>query len=216
MKNSTVNDFSFYRTLFGCGVFLAATEIAKQLVLAFIVEPGAYDWWYFPFQLCSIPMYLCLLLPWMPKNMRTIFCTFMQDFNLLGGAAALIVSDGFPRSHWYLSLHAYVWHILLLYIGMYVALSGRVDNSSRGYYETLPLFTVCCAIATIINVLAPDNRADMFYISPYHPSEQLLFHEIGVNWGILPGHLLYLFSICLGAYILHVVFRRYMEKRKNA
>ena len=44
-----------------CGLILAVSEIYKQGFLYYIVNGGQYDWWYFPFQLCSIPMYLCLL-----------------------------------------------------------------------------------------------------------------------------------------------------------
>lgn len=53
----------FIRLLFFCGVILAASEIYKQLFLYYVVNQEQYDWWYFPFQLCSLPMYFCLLLP---------------------------------------------------------------------------------------------------------------------------------------------------------
>lgn len=53
-----------FRTFFfTCGILMAASEIWKQLTLTFLINHGAYDWWYFPFQLCSIPMYICLILP---------------------------------------------------------------------------------------------------------------------------------------------------------
>lgn len=41
-----------------CGIILAFGELYKQLFLYVIVNHGKYDWWYFPFQLCSTPMYL--------------------------------------------------------------------------------------------------------------------------------------------------------------
>ncbi|MEG0369488.1 MAG: hypothetical protein RR593_05755, partial [Hungatella sp.] len=46
--------------LFFCGILLAFSEVYKQLFLYYVVGQGCYDWWYFPFQLCSLPMYLCL------------------------------------------------------------------------------------------------------------------------------------------------------------
>ena len=46
----------------------------------------------------------------------------------------------------------------------------------------------------------------MFYISPYYPSTQPVFHEIALVIGILPANLLYLFTICLGAALLHLLF----------
>ena len=76
------------RLLFFCGLLLAVIELYKQLFLYWIVNDGCYDWWYFPFQLCSVPMYLCLLLPLASQRLRPVFCTFIQDFGLLGGVMA--------------------------------------------------------------------------------------------------------------------------------
>ena len=59
--------------LFACGVFLAFSEVYKQLFLYYIENNQHYDWWYFPFQLCSLPMYLCLLLPLFRININVFF-----------------------------------------------------------------------------------------------------------------------------------------------
>lgn len=214
MKDSLVlglrslSDRTIDRILFGCGLFLTACEIYKQLFLYFIVNHGQYDWWFFPFQLCSLPMYLCLAVPLIrQKRTKTVIYTFMQDFSLLGGLAALIVSEGFCHIHWSLTLHGYVWHLLLVMTGLLLGLSGRTDLSPGGFLATLPVFVLVCLIATLINVLAPGHgQADMFYISPYHPSTQFFFHEFAMHAGILPAHLLYLACICVGAYVIHRIF----------
>ena len=51
----------FRHILFSCGVLLALMELYKQAFLYVIEFHGHFDWWYFPFQLCSIPMYTVLL-----------------------------------------------------------------------------------------------------------------------------------------------------------
>lgn len=198
------------RVLFGCGLFLAASETYKQLFLYYIINHRSYDWWFFPFQLCSLPMYLCLALPFLKnRSFKTSLCTFMQDYNLLGGIAALLVPEGFTGIHWSLTLHGYVWHIMLILIGVFIFLTGRSELSARGFRWTVPIFAACCAIATLINVLAPEHgRADMFYISPYHPTTQIVFHQIALRIGILPADFLYLSVICLGGYVVHLCFRR--------
>lgn len=53
----------FRHILFSCGVFLALMELYKQAFLYAIEFHGHFDWWYFPFQLCSVPMYICLAAP---------------------------------------------------------------------------------------------------------------------------------------------------------
>ena len=127
-------DRTYDRILFSCGLFLLLTECYKQCFLYFIIDKRHYDWWFFPFQLCSLPMYLCLLLPFLKhKSMKTAVCTFLQDFNLLGGLAALIVSEGFRGIHWTLTLHGYIWHLLLVFIGLFVFAGRRSDLCRHGF-----------------------------------------------------------------------------------
>ena len=79
----------FRHILFSCGVLLALMELYKQAFLYVIEFHGHFDWWYFPFQLCSIPMYICLAAPLLhsEKTLRRA-ATFLQDFGLLGGIMA--------------------------------------------------------------------------------------------------------------------------------
>lgn len=206
LKNCTEN--TFRRILTGCGIFLTLSELYKQFFLYYIVNGQHYDWWYFPFQLCSLPMYFCLLLPFVRSSrIRTVILTFMQDFNLLGGGMALAMPEGFLHPYWTLTLHGFLWHGMLVFIGLFIGLSGRADRSSRGYLKTIPLFGLCCIIASAINVLTPvKGEADMFYISPYYPTSQVFFHQIGETFGILAGNITYLLAICLGGYLVHLAF----------
>ena len=52
--------------LFRTGVVLLVMEVMKQVFIFSVLNQGRYyNWWYVPFQLCSVPMYLCLCLPGM-------------------------------------------------------------------------------------------------------------------------------------------------------
>lgn len=198
------------RLLFFLGILLALSECYKQMFLYYIVNGRKYDWWYFPFQLCSLPMYFCLLLP-LVKNRRLqlIILTFMQDFNLLGGIMALAEPSGLLHPYWFLTLHGLLWHILLIFIGLLIGFSHESDSSFTGYVSTLPLFLICCGIATLINVTAkPLGQADMFYISPYYPNNQAVFYTISQKLGVLPGNIIYLLSICTGGLLFHMIFAR--------
>lgn len=191
--------------LFVCGILLAFAELYKQLFLFYIINNKTYDWWFFPFQLCSLPMYLCLILPFLPSGRpKTGLYTFMQDYNLLGGIAALIMPEGFCHIHWTLTLHGYAWHILLILMGILIFVSGCSDLTGRGFRDTIPFFVLFCLIATAVNLLAPGHgRADMFYISPYTPSSQPVFHTLSLVLGIRTAHLLYLLTVLLGAFLIH-------------
>lgn len=40
----------------------------------------------------------------------------------------------------------------------------------------------------------------MFYISPYYPNGQVVFHEIALTIGTVPGNILYLLSVAPGRF----------------
>ena len=50
------------RLYLAIGLLLMLSELWKQYTLTFVLNDGAYQWSYIPFQLCSLPMYLCLFI----------------------------------------------------------------------------------------------------------------------------------------------------------
>ncbi len=187
------------------GWILVILEIWKQLFLYHIVNSGAYDWWYFPFQLCSVPMYLCVLLPLMGKHSRRTCLTFLGGYTFVSAAATLIYPEDILRSYTALTLHGFIWHGLLLFISLVVLLRGAADTSARGLLRAFGLFAVLCVIAVGINVLAeplmraapglPHSWAAMFYLNPYHISPQPLVGAIQKTAGIPAGLLLYSITV---------------------
>ncbi len=196
------------RVLFAAGLILAAGEIYKQIFLYFVINGGFYNWWFFPFQLCSLPMYLCVAQFFIgSQKARRVIGTFLRDYCIMAGIAALIVHEGFSNIHWSLTLHGYLWHIIMVLTGLFCDFTGLADDSRKGFEGALLLFVGSVLIATVINIFAPGHGvADMFYISPYHVSVQPVVHELGLIIGIVPSDILYLLAICLGAAIIHALF----------
>ena len=204
------------RRLFFCGIFLAVSEVYKQLFLTLVVHPGVYDWWYFPFQLCSVPMYLCLLLPLLPERGRQITCTFLQDFSLLGGFLALAEPSGLMHPYITLTLHGFFWHFTLIFIGATCSLSGLSLRKPAGFLSSLPLFLGCCLAALAINWAAgPETNIAMFYLSPYYPSQQVVFHQIALAVGIFWGNVIYVAAAALGGFVIHTGLWMVYRERKN-
>ena len=165
-------------------------------------------------------MYLGLLLPllqtaWHGRIARA-FYTFLQDYGLLGGVMALAEPSGLMHPYWTLTLHGFLWHFVLIFLGLFCSMRGLGGKSRRRFLSSLPLFLLCCVIATAVNVLShPYGNADMFYISPYYPNGQVIFHQIALAAGTLPGNLLYILSIILGAAILHWLLRASSANKVN-
>ncbi len=106
------------RILLGVGLFLMFCEGYKLLFYYYVIGHGSFQWWVFPFQLCSIPMYLCVAanLTHSEAVRRTIY-TFLCTYNLLGGFLALLEPSGLCHGYWTLTIHAFVWHTLLVFSG---------------------------------------------------------------------------------------------------
>lgn len=192
------------------GLLFASTEILKQLYL-YQAGGGRYNWWYFPFQLCSIPMYLCLLYPLCRRGRgRRLLCTFMYNFNLLGAIAVFFDTSGLYHDSLLLTIHSFGWHILIIFLGSLILFSRRTDVSWAGYGKSLALFLALCLMATGFNILFhPFGDIDMFYITPYYPSIQIIFHSIALRLGTIPGDLIYVGAIAAGAALFHLAARRW-------
>ncbi len=132
-KLRRLDDRAFDRLVAGVGIFLAVTEIFKQICL-FRAAGGHYDWWYFPFQLCSMPMYMCLACTFSHSGrVRRLLCTFMHNFSLLGALAVIFDTSGLYHESLLLTAHSFLWHILIIFLGALIGFSGRMDVSWKGY-----------------------------------------------------------------------------------
>ena len=223
-----LSDAGRVRLLAVCGWVLALMEIYKQLFLYCVVNGGTYDWWYFPFQLCSVPVYLCILLPFLCRGADGVrsstagpVFTFLAVYTFTGAAAALIIPEDYLRSYVTLTLHGFIWHGILLMISLTILLSRMADLSRRGFARATVLFLVMCAAAVCINIaveplmaasyaegLIPHSYAAMFYLNPYHLSPQPLVDIIQKSAGIPLGLALYVISIIAVSGLLCLLFRR--------
>jgi hypothetical protein len=191
------------------GLILGLGELYKQLFYYYIINDQHYDWWLFPFQLCSLPIYLCLLLPLIRNTrIRRILCTFLLDFNMMGGIATFIDPSGILHGYWILTLHGLTWHLILIFLGIYIFFTDQADLSWHGFCATLPIFAAVCLIAELLNSLLHSfGSINMFYISPYEMSTQLLFSDIDRLLGRPAGIALYILAMIGGALLIHTICR---------
>ncbi len=191
------------------GLLLLLSEIYKQLFNYYIVNGGHYRWDLLPFQLCSLPMYLFLWIPWI-RSPRLKLClnTFLIDFNVMGAVMLFADPSGIFHPYLTLTIHGIFWHLLILAIGVYAGVSGLgAHRHMRGFLYGLPVYAVTCAMAAGINVLVhPYGTANMFYLDPYTPSVQIVFCDIAARYGIFAGNLCYYLAMIVGALVFHGIF----------
>ncbi len=195
-----------------CGVLMFASEVWKQWSLTYMLGGGHYNWWYFPFQLCSIPMYICLILPWAKSGkIQSVLLTFLMDFGLLAGIFAFFDTSGMHYAYLPLTAHSYLWHFLLIFLGIYAGYTKKADYSRAGFLKSTGIYLACAAVATVCNLVFYHYGAiNMFYISPHYHMTQKVFRHISAYLGNGAGISAYIAATILGAYLFHKLWSHFI------
>lgn len=217
-KIRNCSDKAARRILFGIGLVLALSEVYKQLFGYFALRDNSYYWGEFPFQLCSIPMYMCLIAPWLkPGKLQRGMYSFMVLYNLLGGAIAFTEPSGLLHSYWFLTIHSLVWHMLLVFIGLFLCFSRRGGTSIHDYWGATWTFVSLCAIAFALNSFVQfglGEHMNMFFVGP-GDSPIIVFKQFSQWFGWYINTLIYIPVVCVGAYLLYLLIH-FLQNRKPA
>ncbi|MBE6541466.1 MAG: hypothetical protein E7672_03360 [Ruminococcaceae bacterium] len=214
-KLRKVSDKTANRILFSLGMILGLSEIFKQFFYFFVIENNSYSWNDFPFQLCSIPMYMCLIVPWLkPGKLQRGMYSFMVLYNLLGGAISFAEPSGLLLDHVFLTVHALIWHMLLVFIGLFVCFSKRGGNKRSDYVYATLTFVALCGVAFILNCFVQyglKEKMNMFFVGP-GKSPIVVFAQFSEWFGWYVNTPIYIFAVSLGAYIVFSIIHYIQNK----
>ncbi|MCL2486657.1 MAG: YwaF family protein [Oscillospiraceae bacterium] len=195
------------------GLFLLTTEIYKQLFWFYAITYEHYPFIIFPFHLCSVPMYLCILAAFLPEGkFRQAIYDFLASFCFVGGIISLAVDGGLLREYWTMTLHCLIWHLILVFIGLHFGMSGRTGGKF-GFLRACAVFYTLAAAAFCINILMMDvsrGTIDMFFVGPA-PMNVVVFSDIAKVTGRPIVSLIYLASITFAAWVSYLA----LTARKN-
>lgn len=160
------------------GGFLLLTEVYKILFHIFVNPYNWSFWGAFPFQLCSVPMYLSLFCAFCKnEKINSWLYEFMFAVNMFGAIMAFIEPSGINHGILTLTLHAYIWHMLLIFIGLYLFMSKRACMDKGSYKKAITVYLISCGVAQGFNLIFGD-KINCFYISPYVQSPLAVFKNI--------------------------------------
>ncbi len=190
------------------GALMILAEIWKQWFVRRYVYPNGATW-FFPWQLCSIAMYVSFLLPFLRGKAKDAVLVFLSSFSLLAAAIALLVPGDMLRPQIALFCHSFTYHFVMVAESVAAICILARRGKKPPFLPALWLFLITAAVSEIINVICKTFFGDrppvanMFNITPYHPTTQPIFHQIAVSLGILPEIILYLGMIVLGSWGLY-------------
>jgi hypothetical protein len=163
-------------------VILIGCEVFKQLF--WFAYYGYYRFEIFTFQFCSVPIYVSIfasVIPW--DKVREVCYRFLAFYGIIGGLAVMLIPNAVLYTYFVpMSLHAMLWHAVLVVMGVYLIVSRGYGKHIREMYAPALVFLCFVALAIIGNVLVyklhlgtdacqPGDNLSMFYLSPYYPTQ---------------------------------------------
>ena len=176
LKARNISDKAFNRTLGITAGILLLLEVYKQLNFSYdsTNDLWRYQWYAFPFQFCSTPMYVMLAAALIPQEkIRKSLHAFLATYTLFAGCAVMLYPNDVFISTIGINIQTMVHHGMMVVIGIFMYASGRVKYSHKMIQHALPTFITLISLALTANIIYgkfgdPEQTFNMFFISPYY------------------------------------------------
>ena len=131
-----------------------------------------YQWYAFPFQFCSVPMYVYLLIPFTKGKIREALLAFSASYSLFAGTAVMLYPGDVFIDILGVSIQTMIHHGLMAVIGVYLLISKIVNVSIKTLLKATIVFSIVVIIAlclnyTFVKFIPEGETFNMFFISPY-------------------------------------------------
>lgn len=151
-------------------------EVYKQINYTFGDGSGApdYQWYAFPWQFCSTPMYIGLLAGLVRKGkVYDCLCAYLATFAVFAGLAVMVYPGDVFVSTIGINIQTMVCHGGMVVTAAVLLASGHASAQLKTLWKAVPVFVVTLGVAMILNEVAhatgllETDTFNMFYISPY-------------------------------------------------
>lgn len=209
-KCKNFDDRSINKNVFIFGLGFLLLETYKQLFFSVFSGSDGYVWAYFPFQLCSTPLYVCLIAPFTKGRVRNAFYVYLSTYCLLGGISVLIFPSSVIVDEITITFQSLIWHSSMVVLSCYLI---HVMHFGKKFNEIMPgafVFLVVVTMAVTMNYVFEifkekynlNQSFNMFFISPYYECN-IKFYSIiwnATNWYI--SVFSYIIGLTLGSMII--------------
>lgn len=164
---------SIKKTLLITGILMIVLEIYKQVI--FTYQANEYQWYAFPFQFCSTPMYLYVIYG-LSKNKKldSHLLSFLATFSTFAGLAVMFYPISVYVSTVGINIQTMVHHGLMASVGL-ALLATKTEFNLKTLFKASTVFIILMAVAYLLNTLFQvfinDGTFNMFFISPEFGTE---------------------------------------------
>lgn len=204
------DDKSIDKNVFYFGICFFILELYKQLFYNVFSGRTGYDWSIFPFQLCSTPLYVCLIAPFTKGKIKKAFYVYLSSFCMLGGLSVLIFPSSVIVEEITITFQSFIWHSSMVVLGCYLIHVMRFGKNLKELLPGVVIFLIVVFMAVTFNYVFEifkekyhlNAHFNMLFISPYYECN-IQFYSIiwnATNWYI--SVFAYIVGLCLGSMII--------------
>lgn len=205
-------------------------ETLKQLIWSFNYDQITnivtwdYEWYSFPFQLCTTPIYVCLLCLFLKKGkFRDSLLSFISYITILGSISTIILPDSCFTSDILVNIHTMWLHIGSFIVSVYLLINKETKINIKSLSSAVAVFLIFVSIALYINILFYNlgflngETFNMFFISPYFISTLPVFNVLQEKVPYLIFLTIYIVSLITGGLLIYIIAKtvnKLYKKRK--
>lgn len=203
------------RIVFITAVIVAVLEVYKQINYTFSFDGTAitadYQWYAFPWQFCSTPMYIGLLAGLTRGKLHESLCAYLATFAVFAGVCVMFYPNDVFISTIGINIQTMICHGSMLTIGIYLLASGYVKLEHKTILKAIPVFAGVVALAVVFNEIAyatgllETETFNMFFISPHcdpHlPVYSIVQQHVAFPWCLI----IYIAAFTLAAYLMLLI-----------
>lgn len=215
------NESTFKRIIFITWIIIFALEIYKQVIFSFNYDNQKitwdYQWYAFPFQLCSTPLYILpFIFLFKDGKIHQAAIAYTATFALFGGIAVMIYPGDVFIETIGINFQTMIHHGSQVVIGIFCLIHERKRFNLKYYIKGILIFLILLTIALTSNIivynifqkLSIDETFNMFYVGPYFPSTLPLLSSIYPLVPYIVFLLLYTIGFILISYIIFFIFTK--------
>ena len=166
-----------HHVIFITAIVVTVLEIYKQINFSFGYENGItfdYQWYAFPFQFCSTPMYVGLLAGIIKKGkVHESLAAYLATFAMFAGLCVMVYPGDVFIETIGINIQTMVCHGSMITVGIYLLATGYVKAEHKTILKALPVFCAAALVAIVMNEVAyktgllKSETFNMFYFSPH-------------------------------------------------
>ncbi len=187
-------------------------DIYKQINYSFSYENGItfdYQWYAFPFQFCSTPMYVGLLAALSRGKLHNALSSYLSSFALFAGVCVMIYPGDVFISTIGINIQTMICHGSMVVIGGYLLATSYVKLEHKTVLKALPVFAVCVLLAVGMNEIAHrtglQETFNMFFVSPYWDCTLPLYSLIHNTVPFPLNLIIYIVGFTLASWIILLI-----------